>query len=95
MRTLAGLVLSWLVAGAVAAQPAADPAACTPPGASSPAGEAGAALERGNALAARGESEAARAAFAESRSLAPVGTPEHVEISFCELLHTPRSPDVS
>jgi hypothetical protein len=90
MRTLAGLVLSWLVAGAVAAQPqpAANRAACTPPGASSPAGEASAALERGNALAAR-------AAFAESRSLAPVGTPEHVEISFCELLHTPCSPDVS
>jgi CHAT domain-containing protein len=80
MRTLAGLVLSWLVAGAVAAQPAADPAACTPPGASSPTGEAGAALERGNALAARGENEAARAAFAESRSIAHVSGDTALEL---------------
>lgn len=67
MKALAGLLLPWLVAGASAAQPLANPASCTTAQASSSATEARAALDRGNALVTLGENDAARAAFDESR----------------------------
>jgi CHAT domain-containing protein len=70
---LLGLLLVAGTTGAQAAPPAA--AACPPsePGADAPVTEAGAALERGNALAARGELDAALAAFADSRTRAEAG----------------------
>jgi CHAT domain-containing protein len=70
VRAAAALLSACLLARAVAAAPAADPGQCTPPAAPEATSEAGAALERGNALAARGESAAALAAFVESRALA-------------------------
>jgi CHAT domain-containing protein len=76
VRAGAALLGLLLLAGAAGAQAApSSAAACVPPdpSAATPATEAGAALEQGNALAAKGDIDAALAAYADSAARAEAG----------------------
>jgi len=80
VRVLAGLMLPWLIAGAVGAQPVAISATCGPPEASSSDSEAGVALDGSIGLVGAGESDTASPAFDEKVSLSTTGSDGNTEL---------------